>query len=403
MYFRLAYRNVFRQRTRSAVTLLAISFGVTALMLSGGFINDIFHQLGEAIVHSQTGHIQVFKQGYRESGNRDPGNFMFSPTQFELERIGQVPGVAHLGQRISFRGLVGNGKRDLPIIGEGVQPDVERQIGNQVRITEGRDLSDADQFGVVLGEGLARTLNIGIGQRVTVLVNSAGGAVNVTDFQVLGTFQSFSKDFDARALKIRLEDAQTLLSQSGINTIVVGLSDTGLTQRTTEAVKGVVPPGLEVMDWQQLSDFYEKTIALYDRQFSVLQIIVLFMVVLSVTNSINMSLWERMGEFGTLLAVGNRQKDLFRLLMAEGVVLGATGTLVGAVLGMMLAGLISYIGIPMPPPPSANMGYTAKIILTPGVVATSMLIGFVATIAATVLPARRAAKTPVVDGLRQAI
>ena len=62
--FRLAFRNIVRQRLRTAMTLAAIVFGVMALILSGGFVHDVYHQLGEALIHSQSGHIQVAKEGF---------------------------------------------------------------------------------------------------------------------------------------------------------------------------------------------------------------------------------------------------------------------------------------------------------------------------------------------------
>lgn len=72
MLIRLALRNVFRQTVRTAMTLAAIVFGVAGLIVSGGFIQDIFVQLGEAIIHSQTGHVQVFRKDFVELGTRHP-------------------------------------------------------------------------------------------------------------------------------------------------------------------------------------------------------------------------------------------------------------------------------------------------------------------------------------------
>lgn len=68
MLIKLALRNIFRQKIRTAMTLAAIIFGVSGLILSGGFVQDIFVQLGEAIIHSQTGHIQVFRKDFLEKG-----------------------------------------------------------------------------------------------------------------------------------------------------------------------------------------------------------------------------------------------------------------------------------------------------------------------------------------------
>ena len=134
-----------------------------------------------------------------------------------------------------------------------------------------------------------------------------------------------------------------------------------------------------------------------------LQVIILVMVLLSVANTVNMSAFERLGEFGTLQALGNRQRDIFRLILLENTFLGLIGGTLGAIIGIGLALAISAIGIPMPPPPSANTGYTAMIRLDAANVATAFLIGVVATALAAIFPARRVSRTELVEALRQRI
>jgi putative ABC transport system permease protein len=160
------------------------------------------------------------------------------------------------------------------------------------------------------------------------------------------------------------------------------------------------PAGLEVRTWVELNDFYEKTIALYDQQFGFLQLIILGMVLLSVANSVNMSVFERVGEFGTMVALGNRTGHVRRLILAETAMLGVIGSVIGVALGIGLAAAISAIGIPMPPPPNANLGYTGFIRVVPGVLALAFAVGFAATLLAAVLPAMRVSRMPVVDALR---
>jgi putative ABC transport system permease protein len=157
------------------------------------------------------------------------------------------------------------------------------------------------------------------------------------------------------------------------------------------------------MSWQELNDFYTKTVVLYKRQFGVLQLIVLLMVLLSVANSVNMSTFERVGEFGTLRALGNRSGHVFRLILVENTIVGLMGGMLGVALGIVLALVISAIGIPMPPPPNANLGYTALIRIVPEEIAMAFAVGFLATVGASVLPARRVVRIPVVDALRQSI
>jgi putative ABC transport system permease protein len=123
-------------------------------------------------------------------------------------------------------------------------------------------------------------------------------------------------------------------------------------------------------------------------------------VLLSVANSVNMSVFERVGEFGTMVALGNRRGQLRALILTETAMLGIIGAILGVALGVALALLISAIGIAMPPPPNANLGYTGFIRVVPAVLALAFAVGLTATLFAAVLPAIRVSRMPVVDALR---
>ena len=403
--FSLALRNVFRQRARSAATLTAIGIGVAGLILAGGFVQDIFIQLGEAMIHSQTGHIQITRDGYREGRIRAPENYLIAEPEQLREAVGAaVPSAKTIMTRLGFSGTLNNGRRDLGIIGEGIEPEAEADVGTYLRYVEGRALGKEDIDGIVVGQGVARSLGLKVGDRVTLLMTLSAGAVNTLDFELVGVFQSFSREFDARAVRISLESARTLMDTPSAHLLVLMLEQTEDTTAASTALKRkLAGQGYEIKDWKELSDFYEKTVDLYDRQFGVLRLIILLMVLLSVVNSINMTLFERTREFGTMLAVGDRSSTVFRLIMAESLCLGLLGALLGMAVGCLAALGISAIGIPMPPPPNANLGYTALIRIVPETVFTAGAIGFAAAILATVMPARRASRLDVVDALRHGV
>jgi putative ABC transport system permease protein len=403
--FSLAWRNVFRQRARSAATLAAIAIGVAGLILAGGFVQDIFIQLGEAIIHSQTGHIQITREGYREGKSRAPEKYLIENSEALKARIqAAAPGISLTMARLNFAGMLNNGKRDLGIIGEGIEPGAEADIATFMHFVEGRALKSSDLDGIVVGQGVAKSLGLKVGDRITLVMTLSAGAVNTLDFELVGIFQSFSREFDARAVRIPLEAAQSLMDTSGTHLIVAMLEQTEATAAAVETLKRQLSQdGFQITAWYELSDFYEKTVELYDRQFGVLRLIILIMVLLSVVNSVNMTLFERTREFGTMLAVGDRSNSVFKLIMAESLWLGLLGALLGMALGCAAAMGISAIGIPMPPPPNANLGYTALIRIVPSTVVTAGIIGFVAAVLATVLPARRASRLEIVEALRHGV
>lgn len=400
----LALRNLFRHRSRTLATLFAIALGVASMILAGGFVKDILIQLGEATIHSQTGHIQLATPAYWASRSRTSDSLMIENPAATKQALSKLPGIEQIVGRVNFVGMVSNGKRDLAIMGEGIEPDGERKIGSFIRYIEGRPLAETDSNGMVIGQGIARSLNLQVGDSVTLILSLSQGAINTMDFQIVGVFQSFSKEFDARAIRIPLAATQELLDTKSAHLLVMTLNQTKETDSVASAIRTLVKyQGFAIKTWREISDFYEKTVQLYDAQFGVLRLIIFLMVLLSVANSINMTLHERTREFGTLLALGNRPRTVFELIMIEAALLGLIGAMLGMAAGCLIAYIISTIGIPMPPPPNSNLGYTALIRLEPIQVLTSGGIGLCATIFAALYPAQRATKLNIVDALRYGV
>lgn len=402
--FKLAFRNIFRNRLRTALTLAAIVSGVAAIIVSGGFVEDVFVQLRESTIHSRLGHAQIYRAGYLEYGQREPTRYLIDEPQPLVDQVAAIPHVQDVMTRVNFSGLANNGRADLPIIGEGVETDKEARLGTAMSFIAGHTLQDDDPFGVIVGEGVAAALQLESGSPLNLTVNTPEGALNTLEFTVVGVFRSFSKDYDDRAVRIAQGAAQELLYTPAVHSVVVALDDTAHTDAAVTQLRNRLGPlGYEVRSWQELADFYNKTVALYKRQFGALQLIILVMLVLSVASTVNMVVYERTGEFGTLLALGLKRRQLFRLVMLENTLLGLVGGALGVVAGLLLAATISAIGLPMPPPPGSNAAYTASIRIVPWTLVLAALTGAIAATLAALLPGRRAARLAVVDALRHNI
>jgi len=400
--FKLALRNVLRQQTRTALTLAAIGLGVAGLILGGGYVEDILVQLREATIHSQLGHLQVYKTGQYASAGQRPFDYLIDDSPIIEKALRGVPGVVAETRRLSFSGLISNGHGELPMLGEGIQAESEIRIGTALSMLSGRRLSAGDPFGIVVGEGVANALKLKVGDSVDLVVSTREGAMNTLQFTVMGVFRSLSKEYDARAVQISLGTAAELVDTTGITAVVVLLDDTTNTDRALASLRAQLPADrYEIMTWRELADFYNGTAALYERQFAVLQVIILVMVLLSVANNVNMTLHERTPEFGIMRALGRTGRDIFRQAVLETTLLGVLGATMGVVIGVALAVVISIIGIPMPPPPNSETGFTAAIRVVPAILAAAFGLGILASIGASLLPARHLARIPVVEALRR--
>lgn len=397
----LAMRNVFRQKARTALTLAIIGAGVAGLMLSGGFVENSLIKLRETTIHAHLGHLQIYRLGYFAEGKRSPYKYLIDRPDDVLSIVQSLPMVRNAMSRLSFAGVINNGKSDFAIFGEGIEPAKEAELGTQMQMVEGRKLDANDHYTIILGEGVASGMALKTGDVVNLLLNTKEGALNNLELTVVGVFRTFSKDYDAHAVRITLADAQELLGTKANNAVVVELKDTSMTETVAATLSTRLDPAYyEVKTWHNLADFYEQTAALFKRQFAFLQAIILLSVLLSVANSVNMTIFERTGEFGTLMALGTQRAPIFRLVMLENVFVGFFGSCVGVVLGLLLAGLINIVNLPLPPPPNSNSGYFAGISLTPSIVAISFLVGLLATPLTALLPARRISRVPVVVALR---
>jgi len=294
---RLAVRNVFRNKVRSVITLAAIAFGCVSLIVAGGFFEDTFLQMREGAIHSHLGHIQVYKKGYLEKGSARPFDYMIKNPDEIKKLISSIEHVKLITPRITFSGLLSTGENTISVIGQGINPEGEQVISvietvkgqnTGVVIEAGENLSQSDMYDVILGRGLAKAMGSKVGDFIILVSNTMGGALNAMDMKVRGIFFTASKEFDDRAVRIPIAAAQTLLRTDKVQTLVILVDKTENTDQVKNQLLHLVENknlDLELKPWYELSDFYNKTVELYGRQFLVLKIIIAIVVILSIFNT----------------------------------------------------------------------------------------------------------------------
>ena len=399
--FSLAARNIVRQRRRSAIAVGAVAFGITALILASGFIEWIFLDFRESTIKSQLGHVQVVKRGYHDAGKADPYAFLLPDAIPDLETVNERRAIKAIAPRLSFSGLVSRGDSTISFIGDGVSPREEAAFGDGLQMSAGENLTAEEPRTVIMGVGLARNLGVGVGDKVVLLTNTAAGHTNAVELTVRGLFTTVTKSYDDTALRVPLVTARELLRTKGSHVWIVLLNETSDTDMMVTKLRAKLPQDqFDVVPWHQLADFYNKTAALFTKQVQGVRIIIALIILLSISNTMATSVMERIGEIGTSMALGTRRVGVMRLFMSEGALLGCFGGLVGLVVGVVLAMVISAIGIPMPPPPGMGRGYTGQILVTWDIALSSFLLAVGTTLAASILPAWKASRMEIVNALR---
>ena len=405
LFLALALRNVFRNRVRTAVAILAIAAGCAALIVNGGVIYNIFRELREDAIHGRHGHLQVYRRGYTENHRREPGRYLL-PAE-EAERIvtltRSIPHVARVTRRREYTGMISREDRYVAFVGIGVEPSEDMEFSRHMTMREGTALSPDDPHGVVAGLGLAEKIAAGPGDRLTLAANGETGALNALESSLRGVFEGGLKEYDDWTLKVPLATAQELLRDDRVEQIVILLDRTesvaAVQAALTHAFAGA-GLDLEVKPWNELALFHNQVVSLFRRELDVIKLIVSTIVILGIANTIGMSIVERRVELATLRALGIGPAAIGRLLMTEALLTGLIGGSLGVLLGEAIAAAATAIGIPFPSPPGATRPFTGGVDLVGSIVAFAFVVSVAATLAAAAFPVWRALKRPIAESLR---
>ena len=413
--FKLALRGLARNRRRSLVTLLAIALGFAAIALFAGYTHNVFYGIAQQSIHGELlGHLTLSKRGMRLEGKLDPERYML--TASEVDQITKLvvaePHVKMVAPRLAFSGLISNGRASTIFVAEAIEPAAMEGLqqgafsnaGAQSGVLDNRTkrLDPAHDDVVELSEGLVDILHLQENGLAAVLVNTLSGQANALDVTVGHKFNTGNAGSNDKFAFVTLALARNLLDAGGRADRLTILLDDG---SQTEAVRLRLLPKLrdagfdvEIQTWQELSDFYNQVRGMFDMIFGFIFSIVLTVVLMSVANSMGMTVVERTREIGTLRAIGLKRWGVVRLFTTESMLLTVIGCTVGLLVTLGVRWGINVANISSTPPSSASPVPLLVDLDVGRVVFTFVLMAVVGTLAAY-LPARRAAKKPIIDAL----
>lgn len=395
----VALRNLWRNPRRTLVTLLTIATGAAALFIFDGFNTGIMNQYRDNTVHARYGHGQLNTIGYRDQVYEKPWEHWIDDPSARLDKLKTIAEIKQVFPRIEFFGLLTNDNLTVAGRGIGVIGPAESEFFYTLNIVEGKNLGNEDN-GIVLGIGLARSLGVKPGDRITVLANTVYGSMNGADLVVTGIFHTGLKDADDTLFRLPLARAQRLLDTNKVEAIALGLNS-HLDWPRVAAKLSKLFPDLEAVPFAVLDKvYYQHAVDWLGSQFVVIQLIIVVIVILGIMNTVSFTILERKQEIGNLRANGESVGEVILLLLWEAAALGLGGACLGVLIAYGINSTVLANGIVMPPAPGITRQFAVKIELQPWMAMLTIAMGVVVAVLTTLIAGSRVARMPIGEALR---
>ncbi|MFI5363624.1 MAG: ABC transporter permease [Elusimicrobiota bacterium] len=400
---RLAWRNVWRNGRRSAINIAAMGFGLAAIMFGQSLKRSLQRQLVEKATGSLAGHVCIQRGDIDDP--RLPDKFMENP-EAAARVMADDPRVLAWGRRLQLTGLISSPKMSIGALLCGVEPEKERRITDMAGyINEGSYIKDGEN-GIVVGRKLARRLDVRRGEKVVLMAQAADGSMGAEVFRVVGVSETGSEAFDGQMAWITLRAMQKMLGRPGqANQLTAKLNDVGEAAAVAADFNRELGPGnVRAVTWRELEGEVVGIQDFEDGVLAVILVVVFATVALGVLNTQLMSLFERVREFGVLMAMGARPSWIVRLLLFESALLGLLGTALGVAVGAAAIAHYGRRGLPLPVGDAIKyfLPFPSVIYLRPawGPHAFAGAAVFLIALLATLPPALRAGRLKPAEALR---
>jgi ABC-type lipoprotein release transport system permease subunit len=397
----IAWRNLWRRTRRTLLTVGTVSLGLALMMISLGIGDGSHRQMIDSAVKMGSGHLLFQEPGYEEKREIDT---YLNPDETEkielwIRSRGKDLGIETFVRRVFASGLASSadGSTGIQII--GVQPEKERSVSLfDQKIVEGTFFKNSET--AVIGQGVARKLEVTIGDRVVLMAQGAGSRdIQSVMVRVGGVLATGLEDVDHSLLIIDLQKAQKFLKMGpAIHQVAAFLEDERLTSKVVSRARDALPD-IEILGWSDALPELRDAIVVDDGGNYVFQFFIFLLIAFTVMNTLLMSVLERAREFSLLDSLGLTPGKRFWMVMLEGVFISVLSAFAGFVLGYSLHLYFHYYGLPLDLFYSGQMSAAGVIIdpvlysdLSVGRILGALGVVFGLNLILALMPAVRASK-----------
>ena len=344
VYFRIAWRNVWRQRRRTFLIAGAMGVIVMLLMVYDGVIVGYEQAIYGNAIQVMGGNIQVHAPGYGGKSDSKPLLPLENPDAV-LQAAESLPNVVLAAKRIITGGLVTNREGAFAVTIVGLETEKEALVSIEAQnISSGRFLTSDDGDMVVIGQGLATAMDVAVGDRITMTGKSTHDQTRQRTMTIVGIYDLGLAAVEKDRIFISLGEAQRLFNLDGqVTEVVVSLDQLGKEPGIVKALNEKLP-GYEVETWETVFPELKYGIELDQVILRVFSIAMLGIASIGILNLLMMAVFERTREIGVLGSLGMKPGQITVLFLLEGVLIGLTGAVLGACLGTIVGGALSYYG-----------------------------------------------------------
>ena len=401
---KLAWRNIFRNKRRTLIAATAIGIGLAALIFLDAFMIGMSENMIRTATASFLGEAQIHREGFRDE---QEASMTIQALDAVTASLAEETIVQHFTQRVLAFGMITSPANVSAINLVGIHPQTEKFLSLiDDAITEGAYFEADNSRDLVIGAKLAEILETELGDRVIVTVAEAeSGELSQEMFRVSGIYRFVGEEMNSGMAFVRIEKAQEMLAiGDGIHEIAIKFTSVAHAQDPTLPFWEMYSRhGNEALSWTELMSQLTAILEITKYSKYIMGAILFLVVVFGIINTLFMSLYERMFEFGVLRAVGTRPFGMARVVLFEAGALAVVSIGLGAILGFVLTAVltrigINYTGIEM-------MGVTIQEFIYPVLEIQQFIIYpisvFIFTIIAGLYPARYVAKMAPVDAMRR--
>jgi len=330
MYLKLAWRNMWRSRRRTLITVSSIFFAVIFAILMRVAIVGTFDKLIADTVSLSSGYIQVHHSGYWENRSVD-STFEQSPKLTSI--LGHRKEVTAWTARLESFALASSGDRTKGILVSGIDPEKENSVSHlSKKIISGRYLSDDDN-GIIVAEGLAAYLKLKVNDTVVLIGQGYQGNMASGKYPILGIAKLGIPEMNKGMAWLPIKSAQNFLSTGARYTSISLLvnDQSKLAELKQSLIKQTKGDGYEIMTWKEMIPELDQLFQAKMAQNVIMSGVLYLVIAFGIFGTILMMLNERLHEFGILIAIGMKKGLLSGVVVLEMLLMSVVGTILGMV------------------------------------------------------------------------